>query len=63
MVQYPCKDCPNKGCGSYHNQCKPYLAAKAQAEEIRKQQNKERESNAYAHQNHIRIDNYCRKHR
>lgn len=21
----PCKDCERKGCGKYHDQCKPYL--------------------------------------
>ncbi len=24
----PCKNCPNKGCGSYHSQCEDYLKFK-----------------------------------
>lgn len=24
MTKCPCKDCENKGCGSYHDECEPY---------------------------------------
>ena len=24
----PCMDCPNKGCGAYHNECPEYLSWK-----------------------------------
>ena len=35
----PCKDCENKGCGSFHDECKPYqnyLVIRKQQEEYRK---------------------------
>jgi hypothetical protein len=25
MKRTPCKDCPDKGCGSYHDKCSEYL--------------------------------------
>lgn len=24
-MESPCKNCENKGCGSYHDKCLPYL--------------------------------------
>lgn len=24
MTNAPCKDCPRRGCGSYHDECKKY---------------------------------------
>lgn len=26
LIQAPCKDCPRKGCGEYHNECEAYQA-------------------------------------
>lgn len=26
----PCKDCPKKGCGSYHSECEQYLEYRAE---------------------------------
>ena len=36
----PCKSCPNKGCGSYHDVCEKYLPwqAENEAENIRRQE-------------------------
>lgn len=30
----PCKDCPKKGCGSYHDECQEYRAYRAKVDEI-----------------------------
>ena len=29
----PCGDCPNKGCGAFHDECEPYLTYKAAIKE------------------------------
>lgn len=28
----PCKNCPRKGCGSFHDQCEGYQAYRAEAD-------------------------------
>jgi hypothetical protein len=30
----PCKDCPKKGCGRYHDECPEFQAYRAQQEEV-----------------------------
>lgn len=30
----PCKDCPNKGCGSYHDKCQAYQDFVAERDKI-----------------------------
>lgn len=32
----PCKKCENKGCGSYHDECKPYQEYKAKMDAFNK---------------------------
>ena len=39
----PCKDCPKKGCGTYHDVCPEYQAYRAKVDEIHKKFNVERE--------------------
>lgn len=29
VIVAPCKDCPQKGCGAYHDQCEKFKAYKA----------------------------------
>lgn len=41
MKMAPCKDCPKKGCGSYHDKCSDYLEYKRNLER-EKQQFKEK---------------------
>ena len=40
MITAPCKDCPRKGCGSYHDKCPEYqeykTATKKESEEKKK---------------------------
>lgn len=59
-AKFPCKDCPNKGCGSFHSQCEPYLKAVKQNEELKSKRDEDRESRNYAHANHERIEKYMR---
>lgn len=33
----PCKDCDNKGCGSYHEKCERYLQYRKKKDELLKQ--------------------------
>lgn len=40
----PCKDCPQKGCGSYHDKCESYqlwLADKHEKDQIKRKQQME----------------------
>ena len=30
MINCPCKDCPKKGCGAYHEECEAYQAFRAE---------------------------------
>lgn len=30
MINCPCKDCPKKGCGAYHDICEKYQAFRAE---------------------------------
>lgn len=34
----PCKECPRKGCGAYHDKCKEFAEYKAKLEANKKQQ-------------------------
>ena len=34
MLDAPCKDCPKKGCGSYHDQCPEYQEFRKEKERI-----------------------------
>ena len=38
-VKNPCKDCPRKGCGSYHGKCQSYIAFTEAMERIRQVRN------------------------
>ena len=40
----PCKDCPQKGCGSYHDQCEKYQSWSAEQKRIKQQQREEQRS-------------------
>ncbi len=33
-MEAPCKDCPKKGCGSYHDQCPDFIEYKKEREKI-----------------------------
>ena len=33
-MKAPCIDCPERGCGAYHDQCKIYKQYKAEAEKL-----------------------------
>lgn len=46
MPTPPCKDCPNSGCGTYHDECELYLEFKRKESE-RKSKNKELNMVAY----------------
>ena len=35
---FPCKNCPKKGCGTYHSQCLDYQEAVKKNNEQRKKQ-------------------------
>lgn len=59
-VKFPCKDCPNKGCGSFHSQCEPYQEAMKRNEELKAERDKNRETRDYVHENHKRIERYIR---
>lgn len=37
----PCKDCPNRGCGSYHDKCREYQEYKREREKIAKAKRRE----------------------
>ena len=43
MIVCPCKDCPHKGCGTFHSECKKYLAWKVEMSENNKKLKKLRE--------------------
>ena len=62
-IAYPCKNCPRKGCGSYHSQCEPYQKAVKQNAALRVKQNADREARNYDHENHTRIERIMRKNR
>ena len=47
MSNAPCKNCPNKGCGSYHSQCEKYIAFQKECEEARKQRKNEADYLSY----------------
>lgn len=60
---FPCKNCPNKGCGTYHSQCEPYQAAIKRQREIKEVRYRDAEIHSYMYANHNRIEAYVRKHR
>lgn len=35
-MKAPCKNCPNKGCGSYHDQCEEYQTYRRATDQKRK---------------------------
>ena len=35
MKEAPCRDCPRKGCGSYHSECPEYQAFQKERAEVR----------------------------
>lgn len=35
VIVAPCKDCPQKGCGAYHSECKKYAAYKTELKAYR----------------------------
>lgn len=45
MKQAPCKDCPAKGCGSYHDECEKYIEYQKQRLENLDNIYKEKEQN------------------
>lgn len=45
----PCKDCPDKGCGAKHAECRKYLDFKAECESIRAKRQLEQKGAIYAH--------------
>ena len=47
MSNAPCKNCSNKGCGSYHSQCEKYIAFQKECEEARKQRKNEADYLSY----------------
>lgn len=47
MSNAPCKDCDNKGCGTYHSKCEKYLAFKRECESARKMRQLEADLNGY----------------
>lgn len=44
MKVTPCKDCPRKGCGSYHDKCPEYQKWKAYTNEIKKKEYERKEA-------------------
>ena len=56
-MQFPCKDCPKKGCGSYHTQCDKYNRVR----EARAAWNKQRSSELAAYYNTPQRDRNIRK--
>lgn len=44
----PCKDCPKKGCGSYHDECQEYRAYRAKVDEVHHKFSVDNEKNARA---------------
>lgn len=46
MPTPPCKNCPNSGCGTYHDKCELYLEFKRKEDE-RKRKNRELNMIAY----------------
>ena len=45
-MKCPCADCEKKGCGSYHDNCKPYQEFKAEVARTSQNRMKDREKNA-----------------
>lgn len=41
----PCRDCPGKGCGAYHNQCPDYLKWRKELDERNEAERKYHKSN------------------
>ena len=37
MIEAPCKDCPRKGCGSYHDKCTEFKKYKEEADKIKRE--------------------------
>lgn len=42
MLEAPCKDCPKKGCGSYHDVCQNYQDYRVKWEAMVNERNKKR---------------------
>jgi hypothetical protein len=38
MLEAPCKDCPKKGCGVYHDKCPEYQEYKKESIRIKEEQ-------------------------
>ena len=41
-MKNPCKDCPDKGCGAYHDICQEHIKLKASLEEEKRIINEEK---------------------
>ena len=46
-VNSPCKDCENKGCGSYHDKCEKYAGYKEQLDRDREEEDKHKSLRNY----------------
>lgn len=53
MIQVPCKNCPAKGCGSYHDECEKY-------QEYQKQRMETLDNSYNARKQNILFRNYVR---
>lgn len=50
-----CQNCPNKGCGAYHDVCPDYQAEKAERERIFKEKCAYNDTRTYIVENSLRI--------
>lgn len=53
----PCKECPNKGCGSYHDKCRAYQDFVAELDMISENKAKENGHTPYVNRNTARHRN------
>jgi len=62
LKKSPCVNCPKKGCGVYHAECKDYLEYSNYNRELREKIRKDRELYAYKQQGNMKmLSRECKK--
>lgn len=62
MINTPCKDCPNKGCGVYHDECKEYQAWITKNAEIKAKTKGEKDAKHFIIERVFDTKDFMRKH-